>query len=191
MPFDSTTYMVDWVKAIVENNGTYWFNQGRHSQGNSSQFDALRQYLVAKLGWDMNADVERLTNNFFEVYFGVAKEPMRKMYDELRTVMRYNSDVLGMSSAVTQDATREEHWPEQLLNGWMQLIEEAYGLAGDNKALHERILRESIFVRYYLIKFYMSDADNIEELKQEFISDAMKVGIEKASEHKAINKAFD
>ncbi len=191
MPFDSITYMQDWVQAIVDNNGVYWFNQGRHSQGNSSQFDALRQYLVAKLGWDTDADVERLTNNFFNVYFGVAKEPMRKMYDELRTVMRYNSDVLGMISGVTQYVTREEHWPEQLLNRWMELIEEAYKLAGDDSELHDRILRESIFVRFYLIKFYMSDADNVEELKQEFISDAMKVGIEKSSEHKAITQAFD
>ena len=191
LPYDSTTYMVDWVKEIVANNGTYWFNQGMHSQGNSSQFDAVRQYLVAKLGWDTDADVERLINNFFNVYFGVARQPMRKMYDELRTVMRYNSDVLGMSAGVVQYVTKEEFFPEQLLNHWMELIEEAYKLAGDDKALHDRILRESIFVRYYLIKFYQSDADNIAELKQQFISDAMKVGIEKSSEHKAINKAFD
>ena len=190
-PYDSYTYMPDLFRAIVDNNGFYLFNQGRHSQGNSSQFDVLRQYLVAKLGWDVDADVGKLTDEFFEVYFGKAKEPMRTMYDELRTVMRYNYDVLGMSSGIQADVTNEKYWPEQLLSHWMELIDRAYALAGDDEALHDRILRESIFVRFYQLKFYIPEGDDVEDLKAQFISDAMKVGIEKASEKKAITQAFD
>ncbi|MBR2498738.1 MAG: DUF4838 domain-containing protein [Clostridia bacterium] len=189
-PYDSITYMTDWFEAIIDNNGTYLFNQGRHSQGNSSQFDALRQYLVAKLGWDVKADVNKLTNNFFDVYFGKAKAPMRQMYDELRTIMRFNVDVLGMSSGVLAEVAKEEYWPENLLNSWMELIDKAYELAGDDEVLKVRILRESIFVRYYQLKFYMSDSENIEDLRQQFIKDAMLAGIEKSSEHKAIVNAF-
>ena len=190
LPYDSITYMPELFQAIVDNNGTYLFNQGRHSQENSSQFDVLRQYLVAKLGWDVYADVGQLTDDFFNVYFGKAKEPMRKMYDELRTVMRYNSDVLGMSAGVTADVSDKKYWPAQLLNHWLDLIEEAYTLAGDDKDLNERILRESIFVRYYQLKYYVSESKEAEEMKKQFIKDAMAVGIARASEHKAITDAF-
>ncbi|MBQ6921678.1 MAG: DUF4838 domain-containing protein [Clostridia bacterium] len=191
VPYDSTTYMQELFKAVVENNGVYLFNQGRHSQGNSSGFDVLRQYLVAKLGWNVNADVEKLTDNFFDVYFGRAKEPMRKMYDELRTIMRYNYDVLGMSGRVLADVENEKYWPVQVLNHWIQLIDEAYALAGDDSALHERILRESIFVRYYQLKFYIIDGDDLEDIRKQFIKDALAVGIVRASEARAINNVFD
>ena len=80
--------------------------------------------------------------------------------------------------------------PENLLNSWMELIDKAYELAGDDEVLKVRILRESIFVRYYQLKFYMSDSENIEDLRQQFIKDAMLAGIEKSSEHKAIVNAF-
>lgn len=189
-PFDSITYMPDWFKAIVENNGTYIFNQGRHSQGNSSSFDVLRQYLVSKLEWDINADVNALTNKFFDGYFGKAKAPMRRMYDELRTILRYNYDVLGMSNGIFAEVTKEEYWPEALLNGWMSLIDEAYELAGDDQVLRTRILRESIFVRYHLLKIYITDGDNVQELRDELIKDAIAVGIEKASEHKSVVQMF-
>ncbi len=193
LPFDSTTYMQDWAQAIVANNGTYWFNQGRMSQGNSSQFDVLRQYLVAKVGWDVNADLAVLTNNFFNVYFGATStdHPMYRMYDEFRTMMRYNSDVLGMGSGVVQDNTRKEFFPEQLLNKWTGYINEAYELAGNDKALKDRIMLESMFVRFYTIKFYKSGADNIQELKDEFIKDAMRLGIEAWKEKGPIAEAFD
>lgn len=191
VPYDSTTYMQELFKAVVDNNGVYLFNQGRHSQGNSSGFDVLRQYLVAKLGWDVNANVEKLTDNFFDIYFGKAKEPMKQMYDELRTVMRYNYDVLGMSGGVLADVANEKYWPVQLLNHWMQLINEAYVLAGDDSALYERILRESIFVRYYQLKFYILDGDDLEDIRKQFIKDALMVGIVRASEARAINNVFD
>lgn len=191
-PYDSITYMQDLFQAIVDNNGTYLFNQGRHSQENSSQFDALRQYLVAKLGWNVHADVEQLTDEFFDVYFGRTQAPMRKMYDELRTLMRYDYDVLGMSGAILDPSvTSEKYWPVQTLNHWLDLIDEAYALAGDDKDLHERILRESIFVRYFMLKLYILDGEDVEEMRKQFIKDAASVGIARASEQRALANVFD
>ena len=95
-----------------------------------------------------------------------------------------------MSAGVTADVSDKKYWPAQLLNHWLDLIEEAYTLAGDDKDLNERILRESIFVRYYQLKYYVSESKEAEEMKKQFIKDAMAVGIARASEHKAITDAF-
>ena len=112
------------------------------------------------------------------------------MYDELRTVLRYNYDVLNMSGSIFGNATSVAYWPEQLLNSWMEYIDEAYKLAGDDAGLRTKILRESIFVRYLQLKLYITDGEDVEGLRAQFIKDAMMCGIEKASEHKAITATF-
>ncbi len=191
-PFDTFTYMQDWFEAVVDNNGTYLFNQGMQDQGNSSQFDILRQYLVSKLGWDVDADVDALTDEFFDVYFGKAKAPMRQMYDELRERMRYNYDTLRMAAntSAKSDYYETKYWPKDLLLKWKGLIDQAYELADGDEALQQRILLESIFVRYYLLKLYPETASNLTEAKAQLISDAKAVGIVRASSHRTIDELF-
>ena len=191
-PFDSITNMPDWFSAIVDNGGVFLFNEGRRGQGHSSGFDVVRQYLVAKLEWDVDVDVDALTEQFFEGYFGKAKEPMRQFYNELRVQMRKNHDENGMPSYILSKNTNSKAcWPESLLNKWMGLINEAYELAGDDEELRIRILLESIFVRYYLIKLYKSNDANVETLKAEVIADAKAVGIITASAHRTVDQMFD
>lgn len=191
-PFDTFTYMQDWFQAIVENGGIYLFNQGMQDQGNSSQFDLLRQYLVSKLAWDVDADIDALTDEFFESYFGKAKLPMRQIYNELRERMRYNYDTLKMPSTTSAKSCYYEtqYWPKDLLLKWKRLIDEAYELAGNNETLKERILLESIFIRYYLLKIYPETAKNLTEEKTQLIADAKSVGIARASSHRTIDELF-
>ena len=73
----------------------------------------------------------------------------------------------------------------------MELINQAYELAGDDEALKERILRESIFYRYYLLKFYSNGVANLSTLKAQLIEDAKAVGIKKASAHRTVDQMFD
>ncbi|MBR2498741.1 MAG: DUF4838 domain-containing protein [Clostridia bacterium] len=189
-PFDSFTYMPDLFQAVVNNNGTYLFNQGRQDQGNSSNFDTLRHYLVSRLGWDVDADVEALTDEFFDVYFGKAKEPMRDLYNRYRERMRTNYDNLGLSSHVFANGViNSSHLPKAALDNWMVLINQAYELAGNDEALRQRILRESIFIRYYQIKFYTTG--DTSALKAQLIQDAKSVGILKASAHRSIDQLFE
>ena len=190
-PYDATSHMAELFRTIVDCSGTFLFNQGRHNQGDSSQFDTLRQYLVSKLAWDVDADVEKLTDNFFDTYFGKAKEPMKKMYDELMTLERYNYEVLGMSGGVYGDVIKEKFWPVQTLNNWLGYIDEAYTLAGDDDVLRRRILKESIFVRFIQLRLYILDGDDIEEVRQQFIKDAQSVGIARYSEGGTITNVFN
>ena len=186
-PYDSTTYMPELFEAIVDNNAMYIFNQGRQDQGNSSVFDALRQYLVSKLEWNVNADMADLTDEFFEVYFEDAQQPMRQIYDELMALVRYNYDVLGMDGGVFAEDSFKNYLSVQTLTHWLKLIEEAQELAGDDDALQARILRESIFIRYYLLKLYNIGGEGA---RRQMIYDALSVGIVKAAPKIAIKRVF-
>ena len=186
-PYDSTTYMPELFEAIVDNNAMYIFNQGRQDQGNSSVFDALRQYLVSKLEWNVNADMADLTDEFFDVYFNDAQQPMRQIYDELMALVRYNYDVLGMDGGVLAEVSDKNYWPVNTLTHWLELIEEAQELAGDDDALQARILRESIFIRYYLLKLYNIGGEGA---RRQMIYDALSVGIVKAAPKIAIKRVF-
>ena len=77
--------------------------------------------------------------------------------------MRYIYDTLGLSSHVLGNGViTDVYLSEDFLNQGMELINQAYELAGDDETLKERILRESIFYRYYLLKFYSNGVANNE-----------------------------
>jgi len=63
------------------------FEQG-DSQGPFAWFGELRTYLIAKLEWNPDADVEALTDRFFRNYYGPAADLARADFDEIHAMPR-------------------------------------------------------------------------------------------------------
>ena len=55
------------------------FQQG--TGGNISEFYELRQYLIAKLLWNPDADVNALMDDFLDGYYGPAANYIREYID--------------------------------------------------------------------------------------------------------------
>ncbi len=63
------------------------FMQGSFAPGGSD--GALRAYVLSRLLWNPQADVEKAVNEFHEVYFGKAAAPIRAYHDQVRALVNF------------------------------------------------------------------------------------------------------
>lgn len=190
MPYNSFDAVQDIYKFALKNGCHYIMTQDQWVQtGSQSGFGVFKNWLHSKLGWNVNVNVEELTDQFFASYFGAASEPMRKLFDEWRVWAKYQTDELGYSGyrSVYINALTETYWPQRMLTHWLDLIDQAYAAIAPlqtsdpalYEALSEHINIESISFRYLLLQLYgtnYSDAD-LQAMRRSFVSDVQKIGL--------------
>lgn len=78
-PFPNFHILQDNIRLFRDNNATMHFSQIASSRG--GDFAELRTYLVSKLMWDADCDIDSLMNHFLEGYYGAAAPYMRQYID--------------------------------------------------------------------------------------------------------------
>lgn len=73
-PFNNWAVMQPNMKVFVENNVVGVFEEGNQQQEVSGEFSDLRSYILSKLLWDSNADVNKHMIEFCNAYYGDAAE---------------------------------------------------------------------------------------------------------------------
>ncbi|MBQ8658348.1 MAG: DUF4838 domain-containing protein [Clostridia bacterium] len=195
VPFDVFNTMRDFYQYAAKMN-TYWFfdlGQRKQSAG-ATGWTMLKNYISSKLAWDVNADVDALTDNFFKIYYGEASEVMREWYDGYRAHSKYMIDHGGMARAnsVYLVMLNEEFWPSPLLDGWIEKAEAALKAIEPVKytdierynELYLHIVTERVSVQYMLVKIYEDDYETsyIDALKRQIKTDCELAGIDVAGE---------
>ena len=186
-PFDSFNTMVDFYR-LMENLGVkYIFDQGQGQYGGSTGWSSLKIYLTAKLCWDVNADVEQLTKDFFENVYGLVSDTMLGVYNDFRlhcSVMEATQG-FGGNNAVYQ-SPNAKFWPEHTLIDWANRIDGALEkikvLQDDQKEyerLYKQIVLERIAYNYLRIELYASQitASELLELKMQTKTDIELIGM--------------
>ena len=161
-PFNSFNSMQQKFKDAKELGSFYMYNQTQGSQNNSTGFCRLKAYLEGKLLWDVNSDVAALTDAWFANYFQEAAGPMREFFEGLRTRLTEIQYYPNFTESWSYDLLQERFWPKGLLDSWIQLMDKAYAaieplrLNEPERLEHiaDRILLESVCIRYLLISLY-------------------------------------
>ena len=127
-------------------------------------FHRFKSYFDSQAMFNVNLSYAEITDKFFANYFGPAEEPMRKFFDELVAYMNYlcETDPENVNGKMHCNDHQAKYWPKQLLNHWLNYVDEAYTLIAplENtdpelyEVLHDHINIESLFPRYALIEFY-------------------------------------
>ncbi len=189
---DSTYSLQSYYQAAEKANATYVFIESPLTRETYFPFGDLKTYLSSKLGWDVNANVQQLIDNFFVNYYKNASATMQEYFNQVTTWFAYlknYTDLSGVGGAAGGD--NELYWNEGVLNGWLELIDKAYQdiepLKNTDKALYEklyeRILYDSLMPRYFMLKHFSQEAFTEETLIQEsadFKADCAKVGVTNA-----------
>lgn len=179
MYYDVTYSMQSYFKAAKNVNAQYVFFESPMTKNSYYPFGNLNVYLFSKLGWDVNADVQTLVDNYFEHYFKNAAGSMREYFDSMTAYYAYlknYTDFTGTIGAGGQNLDAR-FWPEGILQGWLNSIEQAYldiePLKYTDKALYDeiysRILYESLSPRYLLMRFCAKDAFTNESFNAELV----------------------
>lgn len=83
-PFPNFAALQPNVKFFVEHGVKGLFEQGNYSPGGNGELGPLRSYLLAKLLWEPDTDLQKHTTEFLEAYYGAAAGGIRAYLDLLQ-----------------------------------------------------------------------------------------------------------
>lgn len=182
LPYDSFNNMIEYRK-VLRDAGALSFNDQTQNgnYGGMSGWHILKAYLSSKLSYNVNLDMNELTDNFFDAYFDVAAEDMKEFYYGWRRFSLYQQNVLGAyttSSSIYFEALNKKYWPKSVLDGWYKLANsalekiEVYKTTDIDKynTLYKHIVCERASIEYCYLMLYSSELGNKkEQIKANFI----------------------
>lgn len=189
-PYNNFNSMQNNYRFLYDRGAKYVFDQHQYNQLSGTDWYRLKGYLSSNLQWKIDSNQDELIDKFFDNYFKDASPVMRQLFDEENTWFAYLADEHGYTGKISYIETNliiEEYWPKGLLEGWLKLIDEAYGKIEHYKTtdpalyekLRDRITLESITFRYMQIHLYellYSDADSQMMIKT-FKEDCIALGM--------------
>lgn len=84
-PFPNLHVLQPNLRFFADNGVSAMFEQGNREVG--GEFAELRAYLISKLLWNPNENIDTLMNDFLRGYYGNAAEPIRKYIDDMREAL--------------------------------------------------------------------------------------------------------
>ncbi len=189
--YDSTYSLQSYYRSAKAANTVYLFNEVPIDNHNNVSFGNLKLYLNSKLGWDVDANVDQLVDDFFDNYYKAASGSIRQYFEELRThcaMLKATESFKGICGSGIGSFEDRKLWPEGVVYSFMKHIEQAYEdilpIKETDSALYEklrlRILMESMMPRYLSLRFYgkeMYDTDaEFEAAVASFRADCRLVG---------------
>lgn len=193
--------MQDNYRAAVDNGAVWMYDQSQYDNAASTGFQMLKVYLSSKLMWDVDADVAKLTEGFFDRYFKAASGTMYDLFTSIRLNYLWMAESLGVSGWIGTRINTSEYFKLNTLLEWEKLIEKAYEDIESLKIsdydsyqkVYNRINLESLSVRYLLIDLYGTQIYSTQELfeqKQQFKQDCSKLNVTRTSEGGLITKLW-
>jgi len=171
-PFPNIPLLKPNALFFEENGVKGLFEQG--SGDTPAEFSELKSYLLAKLSWEPSADVDKLTTEFMQYYYGKAA-PFIKNYMELL----YNSSeasnrVLDIYGTPVREYNT--YLSPELIDRYGQLLDKAEGAVENNPVLLKHVHEARLPVEYAVLqqsRFYGIEKHGA------FIQDAKGVWIAK------------
>lgn len=139
-------------------------------------FNAYRAYLQTNLMWNVYADQEKLTKNFFKNYYRDASDIMLQYLDEVRVLYMDNWREVGLAGDCNMvNLYIPELWPRGTLLGWLEDLKSAKQAVAKYEEtdpdlyekLIDRITMETLSIRYMLIRLYGDTLYTERELYEE------------------------
>lgn len=193
VPYNVYNSIGDLFKFYKEVNCQSVINQSSYNNIVGPDFYYLKAFLESKLRWNVNANVEKLIEAWFDGYFEEASSDMKDFFNQLRVWFDYleNNTNFGTGLYSAENSARK-YWPKGVLDGFMNSINAAQDsiepLAQTNKEkydlLKRRIDLESLDIRRLLILNYEEYMSNIQayEMKKKIKEDILSFNIKEASE---------
>ncbi len=84
-------------------------------------FKAYWSYLQSKLLWNVNQDVEELTEKYFSAAFGTAKDIMRNLFAEERNYFQYQYEEheMHIKNSIYNKPYFAKYWDKNIMKKWI------------------------------------------------------------------------
>lgn len=187
LPFFNDINKIKRNKEIYAEMGVTDYFLEYNSGGSFTQFGYVRLYLHAQLMWDVNQDIETLTDKFFEHYYKDVAPEMRAIYNLYRTHDAVND--------FTVAEVNIQRFPRSLIEQteyYFNLAEEKCSRISNivlREKLENRIMQERActnFLKLYLYDGYGYDPEEYNGLYNLFVDQMTAMNMPKFSEHSSM-----
>jgi hypothetical protein len=134
-PFPNLQVLQPNIQFFVRNGVTAMFEQGNREVG--GEFAELRAYLISKLLWDPEADVDSLMNDFLTGFYGAGGAHIRNYIDEMREALLESEMHLRIFGSPNEAA--DTYLTPPLIDRYEDLFDEAEAAVADSAELLERV----------------------------------------------------
>ncbi len=181
-PFPNFDALQSNVRFFVKHGVKSLFEQGNYSGGGAGELEPLRAYILAKLLWNPDADVQKHINEFVNAYYGKAAPKILAYLDNIHRPVREQGKHIHIFDRPTSSYLGEE----VLLTG-QRLLDEAEQLA-ENDEVRFRVQVARLPVWYVLIAANRLEMDARPEMTRRFVAIARKAGISNISEGQTLDE---
>jgi len=144
MPYPNFKVLQSNIQTLRENNSIGIMEQAAY-QGRGGEFSELRAYLISRLLWNPDCDVEEVINDFMYGYYGRAGKFVRQYFDLLHGRINQETHIhLGLSPD-------DPIFSDDFVSESYQLFEQAAKVA-DNEEILQRVEMASLPVLYLKCK---------------------------------------
>ena len=211
--FDIFGSIQENFRVAADNGGTAMYNLGQFNESASTGFARLKEYVNAKLMWNVNENVDELIDGFFANYFGVASVQMRAIFDGQRAMIaekfKTHPEYGDMSQYAKKQMSSDLFDKEKYVQ-WIKDFDSAYETVAsaynagtitqaEKDRLNKAIKLESMSFRAVYIE-YFTDGRSIlsgdttkkdfgyktADMKTKWKSDADELGMTMWAEHETI-----
>ena len=182
-PFPNFHVLKENIRFFLENGVTGIFEQG-NAQSASGEFGELRMYLISRLMWDPELDVEQAMDEFLTGYYGMAAGPIREYIRLLTNHVVEDHVHMGIYDDPTWYIT------DGTLEKAQVLWDEAETLAADEAEL-DRIRRSRLQVRYAQVQRMSTEDPARAGLVEALYKDVKAFGISHIRESQDLEKSFE
>lgn len=179
-PFPNFDVLQANVQFFVRHGVKGLFEQGNYSTGGNGEMAPLRAYVLAKLLWNPDTDVQRHINDFLHGYYGKAAGAMRAYMELLHRQVREKG-----YHAHIYDPPTVSYLNDEFLDGAERLFDEAERLA-ESEAIRFRIRVARLPVWYVKLATNRVTGDTRADLLRKFLATARKAGITHISEGRTL-----
>jgi len=179
-PFPNFNVLQENVKFFAKHGVKGLFEQGNYSPGGNGEMAPLRAYVLAKLLWNPETNVEQHIKEFINGYYGKAAEPIYSYLKLLHSQVKEEN-----VHAHIFDPPTAPYLNDELLEKAEKLFDEAEKLA-ESEEIRLRVQVARLPIWYVKLATNRVAGEARRELLKRFISIAKKAGITNISEGKKL-----
>lgn len=164
--FPNISYMSENIKKFADVGVKYCMQQGCYLEPNVWQ-ERIKYYVVSKLYWKPDLNVEELIKEFLSLYYGAAADSVWKFMEIMENHYAYLASLKGYSIDVTASTkiyNDFEYMPLGLLKNAVTIIEDGEAAIGSANSVSEAekdlYLKHLANVKCTPLSYILTDYDN-------------------------------
>ena len=184
MPFPNWNVLQNHVRFMAGNNLKGLFEQGNFSRGDGLDLNEMRAYVITKLLWDPDTDVERHMREFAGYFYGAAGEFILR-YVKLLTekIERDNIHVCF------NDNCDKPYLTDDMLDKYGALMKSAADAVAGDAIRALRVFRAGMPLRYVRLKNNAMKGVIDKPAIDRFFEDCVALGVSRVDEWVGLEKS--